>query len=106
MLRLPAPDPGNIVGYEYEVEEQPFFLQDIWEFQGADPVRESHYSLQIPSGWVFKASWVFHPEVKPEEGSSNTLQWTAREVNEIALKPKTPPLTALPPQFTVPLSPT
>src|SRR5580704_9030598 len=28
LLRIPAPDPGNIVGYEYEVEEQPFFLQD------------------------------------------------------------------------------
>jgi hypothetical protein len=41
-LRIPAPDPGNIVGYEYEVEEQPIFLQNIWEFQDADPVRESH----------------------------------------------------------------
>ena len=37
MMRVPAPDVGNIVGYEYEVEEQPFWLQDIWEFQNADP---------------------------------------------------------------------
>ncbi len=50
VLNIPAPDPGNIVGYEYEVEEQPFFLQDIWYFQGTDPVRESHYSLQLASG--------------------------------------------------------
>ena len=71
VLRIPAPDPGNIVGYEYEVEEQPFFLQDIWDFQGTDPVRESHYSLQLPSGWVFKASWLSHVEVKPDEGSGN-----------------------------------
>ena len=55
---IPAPDPGNIVGYEYEVEEQPFWLQDIWYFQGADPVRESHYSLQLPPGWEYKASWL------------------------------------------------
>ena len=34
ILRIPAPDPGNIIGYEYEVEEQPFFLQDFWYFQG------------------------------------------------------------------------
>src|SRR5260370_15431504 len=61
MLRIPAPDPGNIVGYEYEVEEQPFFLQDIWRFQETDPVRESHFSLQLPVGWVFKASWLSHP---------------------------------------------
>lgn len=58
ILRIPAPDPGNIVGYEYEVEEQPYFLQDVWEFQGRDPVNESHYSLQIPQGWVFKTSWL------------------------------------------------
>src|SRR6266403_1414134 len=27
LLRIPAPDPGNIVGYEYEIEERPYFLQ-------------------------------------------------------------------------------
>ena len=53
VLRIPAPDVGNIVGYEYEVEEQPFWLQDIWDFQETDPVRESHYSLQLPPGLGF-----------------------------------------------------
>src|SRR5260370_21725690 len=38
VLRVPASDPGNIVGYEFEVEEHPLFLQDIWSFQRADPV--------------------------------------------------------------------
>ena len=47
-LQIPAPDVGNIVGYEYETEERPIFLQDIWGFQEHDPVRESHYSLQLP----------------------------------------------------------
>ncbi|MGA7589408.1 MAG: DUF3857 domain-containing protein, partial [Candidatus Sulfotelmatobacter sp.] len=37
VLRIPAPDIGNIVGYEYEIEERPYFLQDIWYFQGNDP---------------------------------------------------------------------
>src|SRR6202046_5291882 len=36
VLHIPAPDPGNIVGYEYEIEEQPLFLQDIWSFQEPD----------------------------------------------------------------------
>ncbi len=48
LLRVPAPDPGNIVGYEYEVQEQPYVLQDEWVFQEENPVRESHYSLEIP----------------------------------------------------------
>jgi Domain of Unknown Function with PDB structure (DUF3857)/Transglutaminase-like superfamily len=95
ILRVPAPDVGNIVGYEYEVEEQPFFLQDIWEFQSADPVRESHYSLQIPSGWVFKSSWLFHPEVKPDEGSGNILQWAVKDVKEIRHEPDMPPVSGV-----------
>ena len=33
VLRIPASDLGNIVGYEYEVEEQPFFLQNIGSFR-------------------------------------------------------------------------
>ncbi|MGB8013584.1 MAG: DUF3857 and transglutaminase domain-containing protein [Terriglobales bacterium] len=92
VLRIPAPDPGNIVGYEYEVEEQPFFLQDIWDFQGTDPVRESHYSLQLPPGWVFKSSWLAHEEVKPDEGSGNVLQWAVSDVKEIRHEPDMPPL--------------
>src|SRR5271168_4943902 len=28
VLSIPAPDVGNIVGYEYELEERPFWLQD------------------------------------------------------------------------------
>src|SRR5947209_298688 len=41
MLRIPAPDPGNVVGYEYEVEERPLLLQRSWDFQGEDPVAEA-----------------------------------------------------------------
>src|SRR6202521_2248602 len=95
VLRIPAPDPGNIVGYEYEVEEQPFFLQDTWHFQDLDPVRESHYSLQLPPGWVFRASWLSHAEVKPDEGRGNVLQWAVTDVKEIRHEPDMPPLSGM-----------
>jgi hypothetical protein len=101
ILRIPAPDPGNIVGYEYEVEEQPFFLQDIWRFQGSDPVRESHYSLQLPPGWVFKASWLSHEEVKPAEGGGNVLQWVVSDVKGIRYEPDMPPLSGVAGQMVV-----
>ena len=91
VLRVPAPDPGNIIGYEYEVEERPFWLQDIWHFQGRDPVRESHYSLQLPPGWEYKASWLFHPEVKPTEGGGNVSQWVVSDVKGIRYEPDMPP---------------
>ena len=101
VLRIPAPDPGNIIGYEYEVEEQPFWLQDVWEFQGRDPVRESHYSLQLPPGWVFKASWLAHPEVKPDERNGNALYWTVGDIPGIRNEPDMPPWQGLAGQMIV-----
>jgi hypothetical protein len=94
VLRIPAPDPGNIVGYEYEVEEQPFFLQDTWHFQDTDPVRESHFSLQLPPGWEYKASWFSYPEVKPAE-NGNLSQWAVSNIKGIRLESDMPPLTGV-----------
>jgi hypothetical protein len=91
VLNIPAPDPGNIVGYEYEVEEQPFFLQDIWYFQGTDPVRESRYSLQLPPGWEYKASWLSYDAVKPAEAGGNPAQWVVNGVKGIRYEPEMPP---------------
>jgi hypothetical protein len=90
ILRIPAPDVGNIVGYEYEVEEQPFWLQDIWYFQESVPVRESHFSLQLPANWEYKASWIYHPEVKPNE-SGNVSQWVVSDVKGIRRESDMPP---------------
>jgi Domain of Unknown Function with PDB structure (DUF3857)/Transglutaminase-like superfamily len=100
VLHIPAPDPGNIVGYEYEVEEQPFWLQDTWDFQQTDPVRESHYSLQLPAAWVFHASWLSHPEVKPDE-NGNTLQWVVKDIPAIRPERDMPPWTGVAGQMIV-----
>jgi Domain of Unknown Function with PDB structure (DUF3857)/Transglutaminase-like superfamily len=100
ILNIPAPDPGNIIGYEYEVEEQPFWLQDEWGFQELDPVRESHYSLQLPAGWVFKTSWISHAEVKPDENGGQ-LQWTVKDVAGIRPEQDMPPWRGLAGQMIV-----
>jgi len=91
VLHIPASDPGNIVGYEYEVEEQPIFLQDIWDFQGVDPVRESHYALLLPQGWEFKVSWINHAEVKPTTPGGNSWEWAVSDVKGIRSEPHMPP---------------
>jgi hypothetical protein len=95
LLRIPAPDPGNIVGYEYETEEQPLVLQDCWHFQGESPVRESHYSLQLPSGWEYKASWLNYPEVKPTEAGRNQWQWVVSDLKAIRIEDDMPPMTGV-----------
>src|SRR5579872_4636916 len=83
VLHIPAPDPGNIVGYEYEIEERPLVLQDIWSFQSRVPARESHYSLQLPQGWEYKASWLNYPEAKPTQGGENHWEWVVTEAKAI-----------------------
>jgi hypothetical protein len=90
VLRIPAPDVGNIVGYEYEVEERLLFLEDIWHFQESDPVRESRYSLSLPPGWEFKASWLNHADLAPTQAGGNSWQWSISDVKAIRKEPLMP----------------
>jgi hypothetical protein len=90
LLRIPAAEPGNIVGYEYEKEDQPFVLQDVWYFQETNPVREAHYTLQLPTGWEYKATWMNYPEAKPAQ-SGNQSQWVVSEVKGIKHEGNMPP---------------
>ena len=94
ILRIPAADPGNIIGYEYEEEDQPFVLQDVWSFQETNPVREAHYSLQLPSGWEYKATWINFPEVKPTQ-AGNQAQWVVSDIKAIKPENEMPPMRAV-----------
>ena len=92
VLHIPASDPGNLVGYEYEVEEQPFFLQDQMVFPGnRSRPRKTHYSLQLPPGWEFRDFWLNHAEVKATDAGNNLWQWTVADVKEIRHEPAMPP---------------
>src|SRR5580704_11712593 len=92
VLNIPAPDPGNIVGFEYEKEETPFALQDSWDFQREIPARERHYSIQLPPGWEFKASWLNYPEVKPTQAGGNGWQWMVSDLKGIRKEDQMPPM--------------
>jgi len=86
ILTIPAADPGNVVGYEIEQELRPYVMQDIWSVQKVEvPVREAHYSLQVPPGWEYKAVWLNHPEVTPS-GGGGQWQWVVSDVK--AIKPE------------------
>jgi hypothetical protein len=100
-LRIPAPEPGNILGYEYEVEEQPLILQDNWNFQQAVPVRESHYSVVLPPGWEYKASWLNHAEVKPTQAATNEQDWIVNNVDGIRREDEMPPVGGVAGQMTI-----
>jgi hypothetical protein len=105
VIHIPAPDPGNIVGYEYEVEEHPLVLQNIWRFQEEIPVAETHYSLQLPAGWEYKASWLNYPETKPTQAGSGPSQWTLSNLKALRAEDDMPPVEGLEGQMVVAFSP-
>ncbi len=95
LLQIPASDPGNIVGYEYEIEEHPLVLQDSWEVQSSDPVQETRYSLTLPAGWQYKASWLNYPEVKPTQAGNDSWQWVAKNLKAVREEVDMPPIQGL-----------
>src|SRR5208282_81020 len=105
ILTIPAADPGNIVGYEIEQEVQPYVIQDVWFFQEKGvPVREAHYTLQMPAGWGYKAVWLNHPEVAPS-GGSGQWQWAVSDVPPIKLENGMPPWHGIAGQMVISLIP-
>lgn len=101
ILKIPAPDPGNIIGFEIEHEDRPYILQDEWGFQRTDPVREARYTLQLPPGWEYKAVFVNHPEVQATSLGNNQWQWTLNNLEAIRPEDDMPPWRAIAGQMIV-----
>ena len=95
LLEIPARDPGNVVGYEYETEEQPLLLQDQWSFQEEIPAVEEHYSLVLPAQWEYRATWLNHPEIQPSQSGGNQWQWIARNIAGIRKEADMPPMSGV-----------
>ncbi len=101
VLRIPAAEPGNVVGYEIEVEERPFILQDWWSFQHRIPVKEARYNLQLPSGWEYKATWINHADVQPTPAGANQWQWVVSDIPAIREEDDMPPWRGIASQMIV-----
>ena len=101
MLRIPAAEPGNVVGYEIEYSQRPYVLEDWWEFQEAIPVREARYTLQMPPGWEYKAVWLNHARVEPVAAGSNRWQWVINDVQPIRHERGMPPFRGIAGQMIV-----
>jgi hypothetical protein len=90
-LHIPAPDVGNIVGYEIEHEDRPYILEDEWYFQQSVPTREARYTLQLPPGWEYKARFMNHSDISPSSIGSNQWQWVVSDVDGIRHEADMPP---------------
>jgi len=90
-LRIPAATVGSVIGYEIEQELRPYVLVDEWEFQDTIPVREAHYTLQMPHGWSYKTNWLNRAEEHPAEGPAGQWRWSIGDVAAIRVERNMPP---------------
>jgi hypothetical protein len=90
VLQLPAAVPGSLVGYEVEIEQRPEFLADQWIFQDIVPVREAHYTVELPRGWQYRSAWLNYADKAPV-ASGDQWQWTVSDVKAIRLEGSMPP---------------
>jgi len=90
-LRIPATVAGSVIGYEIEQELRPYVMVDTWDFQDTAPVREAHYTLQLPRGWSYKANWLNHAEERPTERAVGQWHWSINDVRGIRVERDMPP---------------
>lgn len=100
ILLVPGADVGTIVGFEYERKDRPYVFDSRWSFQELIPVEKARYSLQLPRGWEFKASWENHPEVQPAI-QNGTYTWELSDLPRIEQETNEPPYRALAGHMTV-----
>jgi len=90
LLRIPAAEPGNVVGYEYVQKRRPTVLQDTWWFQDEIPVRRARFVLRLPSGWEFQSVWLNHAEEKPQSAGANQWAWELADLPAVESEPSMP----------------
>jgi len=91
MFRIPASVPGSVIGYETVQAQQPYQLSDEWDFQETVPVRERHYTLVLPAGWTYQATWLNHEAVAPSSAGPNSWHWVVNDSKPIRIETDMPP---------------
>jgi hypothetical protein len=86
-LMIPAADPGNIIGYEYEQRRRPSILQATWWIQEDVPIAKARFQLQLPADWEYETFWRNQPGVNPCQLGQNQWQWELNDVH--AVEPET-----------------
>ena len=90
VLRIPAAEPGAVVGYEYEQRRRPSVLQDRWLFQEEVPVRLARFEVRLPSGWEYREYWANHAAVPPQRAGSSQSIFTMTDIPPIRVEPAMP----------------
>ncbi|MCU1307637.1 MAG: transglutaminase protein [Acidobacteriaceae bacterium] len=99
--RAAAADPGTIIGLEEVHRSRTYLPEEIWDFQETIPVHIARYTVQLPSGWEYKAMYFRHPVVQPATSGVNNFTWNIKDVPGIESQPSMPPESALAARMTL-----
>src|SRR5262249_17867376 len=93
LLRIPAAVPGSVGGYEVEkTENGPSSpLRVEWLFEDTIPVREAHFTIQVPPGWSLKPTWINHAEETGSTPRPGQSEWVLRDLKAIKVEDRMPP---------------
>ncbi|MBI4161931.1 MAG: hypothetical protein HY509_05745, partial [Acidobacteria bacterium] len=78
--------PGDIIGWEYELQTRPEAQTQTWEFGGAFPVLESRFGLKTPAGWSYQARVLNLEHLEPSVDDRGYTVWVVR--NQPAIEPE------------------
>ncbi|HEX7893155.1 MAG TPA: DUF3857 and transglutaminase domain-containing protein [Terriglobales bacterium] len=84
----PAPQPGTVIAFEYQVKRREWINELPWQFQSELPVVESVLNLELPPGWEYRAAWSSGTPVEPIPTGTNTWQWHMKNVPGVASDPE------------------
>ncbi len=105
VLQIPAAQPGNVIGYEYQQKQRPFVLQAVWSFQDEIPVRHARFALELPATWKYTAYWRNRAAVSPQQIGENRWTWELADIEPIRSEPEMPVWRSVAGQFGVSFGP-
>lgn len=95
-LAIPGLVPGSLVGFESTLERRtPVFDDDDWRFQQSIPRRSAQYTLELPPGWQYIASWRNHPEMTPHTAQPGQWVWDVADIPAVPVEPDMPAIDTL-----------
>ncbi len=95
LLKIPAAEPGSVIGYEYEQRRRPSILQNWWFFQHDVPVVQARFELRLPAAWEYRAVWLNHTAQGPQPEGANRWVWQLQNIPAIQDEPSMPSREAL-----------
>lgn len=101
LLQIPASQPGNVIGYQYEQRQRPSVLQAVWSFQDEIPVQRARFILELPPTWTYTAYWRNHTAMSPQQTGENRWTWELTNIEPIRLEPQMPTWRSVAGQFGV-----